>query len=84
MAQRLVVRPALVWLVGCRRAARGLVLDYACYVLCELSYARAAKLEDDPAAGEVLFFRVSYPLRRVLVAVKCGGHGGFFSCLSSQ
>jgi hypothetical protein len=61
------------------------LLHNAGYILRKLAHARAAKLEHHPAAGKVLFFRVRYPLRRVLVSVECGGHAaGFFLCRSSD
>jgi hypothetical protein len=45
------------------------LLDDARYVLRELAHTRTPKLEDDPSSGQVLLFRVSYPLGAVFVSV---------------
>lgn len=54
----------------------GAILDNARYVLRKLADARAAELEHHPASGQVLLFRVSYPLRLVGVSVCVCRHGG--------
>ena len=50
-------------------------LDNGRNVRRKLAHGRAAELEHDPAAREMLLLGVgSYPLGEVLVAVCCGGH----------
>jgi hypothetical protein len=50
------------------------LLDNIRYILRELAYRCASKLEDYPASRQVLFFRVSYPLGLVLCSDCDCGH----------
>jgi hypothetical protein len=45
------------------------LLDDSRYILRKLAHTCTPKLEDDPTSGQVLLFRVSYPLGRVFVTV---------------
>lgn len=62
----------MVWYgVGKVLLGGSLLLDNAGYVLRKLAHTRATKLENHPTTGQMLFLRVSYPLRLVLVPVDC-------------
>jgi hypothetical protein len=89
MAARFVFRPLLQRVVSevllpQRVHSRRRLLDDGRYILRELAHRCAAELEHDPATGEVLFFRVSYPLGRVLVSVCGGRHGVACVCRSDR